>query len=263
VPRRLSETDDGPNTDEESLGPDPIRVLVADDDPLARKMICDQLTADGVPIVGQASDGDEAVELALELRPDVVVMDLVMPGCDGITATQRIAVQAPEVQVVILSVSEDNEAVMLALRSGAVGFLTKGIEMDALLRVVRGVHRGEAALDRSTTRRLIQEFRAMATRTEGMIVGTQAAGSQLTRREQQILGLLAAGLTTEGISAELKLAVETVRTHIKGILRKLHVHSRQEAIEIARARGAVAPPNPGGFGSALGGSRGRHYVSGA
>jgi two-component system NarL family response regulator len=263
VAKRLTEADNGPNADPGSLGGNSIRVLVADDDPLARQMICEQLAADGVRVVGQAGDGDQAVEMALELRPDLVVMDLLMPGCDGITATQRIAVQAPEVQVVILSVSEDDEAVMMALRSGAVGFLHKGIEMDALLRVVRGVHRGEAALDRSTTRRLIQEFRAMATRTEAMVVGTQAAGSQLTRREQQILGLLAAGLTTEGISTELKLAVETVRTHIKGILRKLQVHSRQEAIEIARARGAVAPPNPGGFGSALGATRRGHYVSGA
>lgn len=228
-----------------------IRVLVADDDPLARRAIVDQLSVEDVRVVGQARGTNEAVALALELRPDIVVMDLLMPGSDGIVGTQRIVGQAPEVQVIILSLSNDDDAAMLALRSGAVGFVRKGIEMDALLRIVRGVHRGEAALDRAVTRRLIQEFRAVTTREDATIVRTQTAGSQLSRREQQILGLLVVGLTTEGIAAELGLAVETVRTHIKRILHKLHVHSRQEAIELARSCGALGP-SPSTVGSILG-----------
>jgi DNA-binding NarL/FixJ family response regulator len=219
-----------------------IRVLVADDDALARRMVCDRLGTADVQIVGEARDGEEAVAMTLDLAPDIVVMDLLMPGCDGITATRRIASQAPDIRVVILSVSTDPEAVLLALKSGAVGFLDKGIEMDALLRTVRGVSRGEAALDRLTTLTLIREFRAVSVRAEGRRArGTQSAGSTLSSREQEILELLADHFTTDGISEELGLAVETVRTHIKAILRKLRVHSRSEAIAVARSRGILVP----------------------
>jgi DNA-binding NarL/FixJ family response regulator len=222
-----------------------IRVIVADDDSLARRIISDRLAAEDIEIVAQVRNGDEAVEQALELRPDVVVMDLLMPRSDGITATRRIAAQAPDIQVVLLSVSSDEQVVLLALRSGAAGFLDKRLELDALARVVRGVHRGEAALDRATTRVLIREFRAMAMRTEA-----KAAGSQLSLRERQVLELIAAGHSTEEISAELGLAIETVRTHVKAILRKLHVHSRQEAVATARKRGLLVPSFHGMPGAA-------------
>jgi DNA-binding NarL/FixJ family response regulator len=219
-----------------------IRVLVADDDALARRMVCDRLGTADVQVVGEARNGEEAVAMVLDLAPDIVVMDLLMPGCDGITATRRIASQAPEIRVVILSVSTDPEAVLLALKSGAIGFLDKGIEMDALLRTVRGVYRGEAALDRLTTLTLIREFRAVSVRAEGRRArGTQSAGSTLSSREQEILELLADHFTTDAISEELGLAVETVRTHIKAILRKLRVHSRAEAIAVARRRGILIP----------------------
>ncbi|HUE25386.1 MAG TPA: response regulator transcription factor [Solirubrobacteraceae bacterium] len=215
---------------------EPIRVIVADDDSLARRIISDRLSDADIEIIAQVKNGEEAVEQALALHPDVIVMDLLMPRSDGITATRRIAAQAPDVQVVLLSVSSDEQVVMLALRSGAAGFLDKRLELDALARVVRGVSRGEAALDRTTTRQLIREFRAMAMRTEA-----KAAGSQLSGRERQVLELIAAGHSTEDISAELGLAVETVRTHVKAILRKLHVHSRQEAVAAARKRGLLVP----------------------
>jgi DNA-binding NarL/FixJ family response regulator len=205
-------------------------------------MICDRLATDDVQIIGEARDGDEAVARALELAPDIVVMDLLMPGCDGIAATRRIATEAPAIRVIILSVSTDPEAIMLALRSGAIGFLDKGIEMDALLRTVRGVSRGEAALDRFATLALIQEYRAASGRTEGRgIRGSQSAGSMLSAREQEILELLAEDHSTEAISEELHLAVETVRTHVKASLRKLRVHSRGEAIAVARSQGILTP----------------------
>ncbi len=236
-----SEGEDKPGT----RSAEPIRVIVADDDPLARRIITDRLAADDIEIVAQVKDGEEAVERALELRPDVVVMDLLMPRSDGITATRRIAAEAPEVQVVLLSVSSDDQVVLLALRSGAAGFLDKRLDLDAFARVVRGVHRGEAALDRSTTRFLIKEFRAMALRTE-----TKSGGSELSSRERQVLELIAAGHATEDISAELGLALETVRTHIKAILRKLHVHSRREAIAVAQKRGLLVPSLEGMTGLA-------------
>lgn len=224
----------------EQRAADSIQVLVADDDALARRMVCDRIATADVQIIGEARNGEEAVAMALELAPDIVVMDLLMPGCDGIAATRRITSEAPDVKVVILSVSTDPDAVLLALKSGAVGFLDKGIEMDALLRTVRGVYRGEAALNRLTTRTLIQEFRAVSVRAEERRGrGTQSAGSALSSREQEILELLGAEFSTEAISAELGLAVETVRTHIKAILRKLRVHSRAEALAVARRRGIL------------------------
>ena len=222
--------------------PTELRVLVADDDPLARRLVREQLTtAEDVSVIGEARDGVEAVRMARDLAPDLVVMDLQMPGCDGIAAAEQITAEAPWVNVVILSVAGDEELVLLALRSGAVGFLDKGIEMEALIRAVHGVGRGEAAIDRTMTRRLIAEFRSITAKAAMRSASrTQASGSELSPREKQILVLLAEGLSTEAMSSELGLAIETVRTHIKSILRKLRVHSRQEAVEVARSTRGVA-----------------------
>lgn len=218
-----------------------VRVLVADDDPFVRRMVCDRLATDDVQVVGQARNGEEAVALALDLMPDIVIMDLLMPLCDGIAATRRIGEQAPQIRVVILSVSDDKDAVLLALKAGAIGFLDKGIEMEALLRVVRGVYRGEAALDRLCTRALIHEFRALAARVEFTgAKATQSAGSSLSQRESEVLELLAAEHGTEVISAELGVTPATVRTHVKSVLRKLRVHSRQEAIAEAQRQGLLS-----------------------
>jgi DNA-binding NarL/FixJ family response regulator len=152
--------------DHRERAPGEIRVVVADDDPRARRTVSDRLATADVRVVGQARTGDEAVAMALDLAPDIIVMDLLMRGRDGIAATRRIAAEAADVKVVILSINTDPEAVLLALRAGAVGFLDKGIDMDALLRTVRGVYRGEAALDRLTTRTLVGEFQAMSMRAQ-------------------------------------------------------------------------------------------------
>jgi DNA-binding NarL/FixJ family response regulator len=176
-------------------------------------------------------------------------MDLLMPRCDGITATRRITEAAPEIHVVVLSVSNDEQVVLLALRSGAAGFLDKRLELDALARVIRGVYNGEAALDRATTRLLIKEFRAVSMRTEA-----KTPGSQLSVRERQVLELIAAGYATEEISDELGLVAETVRTHVKAILRKLHVHSRQDAVAAGRKRGLLVPSHLSICGPGVGSS---------
>jgi DNA-binding NarL/FixJ family response regulator len=222
----------------EDAGAGTIRVLIAEDDPLARRMLCEQLDCEDVTLVGQARDGEEAVAMALELRPDVAVVDLTMPRCDGITAAARIAQREPDIRIVILSAAgDDQEAGLLALRAGAIGFLDKEIDPGALLRVVRGVERGEAAVNRIMTRRLISEFRIMCAKAEAKsATRTQAACSDLSDRELQVLRLLAQGLSTGAMSEELGLTVETVRTHVKSVLRKLRVHSRQEAIELFRRR---------------------------
>jgi DNA-binding NarL/FixJ family response regulator len=215
-----------------------LRVLIADGDPLTLRLLSDRLAGDGLKIVGTALDGETAIADVLALRPDLVVMDVALPGCGGIVATERIRAEAPEVQVVLLSVGNDPELVMTALRAGAVGFLEKRIELAALARAVRGIGRGEAAIDRRMTRRLIDEFRTTSSSRLSRSP-TQSAGATLRTRELEVLALLAAGKPTEEIADELGLAVETVRSHVKSILRKLRVHSRSEAVALGRRRGLL------------------------
>ena len=219
-----------------------LRVLIADGDPLALRLLSERLAGDEVTIVGTALDGETAVAEALSLRPDLVVMDVTLPRCNGIVATERIRAEAPEVQVVLLSVRDDPELVMTALRAGAVGFLEKRIDLAALARAVRGIGRGEAAIDRRMTRRLIDEFRATSSLPR-TFAPTQSAGAVLRPRELEVLTLLAAGKPTEEIADDLGLAVETVRSHVKSILRKLRVHSRSEAVALGQRRGLVGGSN--------------------
>jgi DNA-binding NarL/FixJ family response regulator len=228
--------------------PPPLRVLVADDDPMTRRMVCDELEGAGIEVVGQARNGDEAYQLGVELRPDLVLMDVVMPGTDGIAATKRLIEDAPGTAVIILSVADDDDLGMLAMHVGAVGFLTKDIDVAVLPRVLRGVSSGEAAIKRTLTRKLIGNLQA--TPTGG--IGMRPVRSPLTGREWEILDLLCASYTTEGISVELGLSTETVRSHVKSIFRKLHVHSRQEAIEAAkRLRQPETVPALGGIAESL------------
>ena len=234
---------DAASKDEQSL-----RVLVADDDPMTRRMVCDELLGEGIEVVGQARTGDEAYELGRELRPDVVLMDVVMPGMDGIAATKRLMEEFPEMSVIILSVADDDDLGMLAMHVGAVGFLTKDIDVAVLPRILRGVRSGEAAIKRTLTRKLIGNLQSAPTGGIGM----RPVRSPLTSREWEILDLLCASYTTEGISVELGLSTETVRSHVKSIFRKLHVHSRQEAIEAAkRLRQPETVPALGGIAEAL------------
>ncbi len=208
----------------------PLRVLIADDDPMTRRMIGDVLRRAGIDVAGEARDGEEACEHATELEPDLVLMDVVMPGVDGIAATRRLTVSAPQVGVIMLSVSEDDDLGLLSLQAGAIGFLTKDIDITVLPRVLHGVSAGEAAVDRRLTRRLIQSLQV--TPVGG--IGMRPVRSPLTAREWEILDLLCSDYTTEGMSHELDLSTETVRSHVKSIFRKLAVHSRREAVEAAQ-----------------------------
>ena len=136
-----------------------MRVLVADDDPLARRMITNALRNAGMIVVAEARDGREAVELGVYYRPDVIVMDMVMPLLDGILATRRIRSVVPDQIVVVLSGVDEDEAGLLALRAGAAGFISKDVDIDALPRTLTAVHAGEAAISRTMTRSLIEAFR--------------------------------------------------------------------------------------------------------
>jgi NarL family two-component system response regulator LiaR len=205
-----------------------LRVIIADDDPFARRVIKGALQAAGLIVVAEAKDGNEAVELAVYYRPDVVVMDVVMPGVDGILATRRILKQVPDQLVVVLTGSSEDELGLLALEAGAVGFLSKDADIDALPRALDGVRRGEGAISREMTRRLMDRFRG-----PGRSSGLRPIKSPLTPREWEVIDLLKPGQSTDQVADTLVLSPETVRSHVKNIMRKLEVHSRADAIAAA------------------------------
>jgi len=216
-----------------------LRAVIADDDPFARRVVRDVLERAGVIVVAEARDGRQAVELTLHHLPDVVVMDLVMPGFDGIMATREIRRQLPEQLVVVLTGagSDDDDLGLLTLRAGAAGFLSKDLEIEALPRALEGLRRGEAAISRELTLSLIERLRE----TPGGTSGMRPVKSPLTAREWEVIDLLKDAKTTDQMADELVLSPETVRSHVKNILRKLKVSSRQEAVALADEMRKGAP----------------------
>ena len=217
-----------------------LRAVIADDDPFARRVIKDVLTESGVLVVAETRDGREAVELALHCRPDVVIMDVVMPGLDGIMATRQILKIVPDQLVIVLTGAddEDDQLGLLALRAGAAGFLSKDVDIDALPRALDGVRVGEAAISRRLTKRVIEQLRS----APGGSYGMRPVKSPLTAREWEVIDLIKATRSTDEIAGELVLSTETVRSHVKNILRKLKVRSRQEAVAVAdRMRNTAQP----------------------
>jgi len=224
-----------------------LRAVIADDDPFARKLVTDVLEHAGVIVVAEARDGQQAVELTLRHRPDVVVMDVVMPGLDGVMATRRIRRELPEQLVIVLTGagSEDDELALLALLAGAAGFLSKDLEIDGLPRAIEGLRRGQAAISRKLTLSLIERLRETPSGSSGL----RPIKSPLTAREWEVIDLLKESKTTDQIADELVLSPETVRSHVKNILRKLKVRSRQEAVIVAdEMRTGTLPTTPAGSG---------------
>ena len=220
-----------------------LRAVIADDDPFARRVIKDVLERAGVIVIAEARDGRQAVELTLHYRPDVVVMDVVMPGFDGIMATRQIRRQLPEQLVIVLTGagSDDDELGLQALRAGASGFLSKDLEIEALPRALEGLRQGQAAISRKMTLALIERLREAPSGSSGM----RPVKSPLTAREWEVIDLLKESKTTDQIADELVLSPETIRSHVKNILRKLEVRSRQEAVAVADEMRNAAPPIEG------------------
>jgi DNA-binding NarL/FixJ family response regulator len=207
----------------------PLRVIVADDDPLARRMLRDVLQVAGITVIAEAGGGREAVELTTYYRPDVVVMDLIMPGMDGLAAMSEITRAVPETRVVMLTSSDDDEVGLMTLRAGASGFLCKSMGIDALPRALHCARNGEAVITRRLTMRLIEDLRLVRQDSAGM----RPIQSKLTSREWEVLDLLCQDLSTDEIADRLVVSVETVRSHVKNVLRKLEVRSRREAVAVA------------------------------
>lgn len=209
---------------------EPTRVLIADDHPMFRdglKVALD--TDDEVMVVGEAATGAEAVELASRLQPDVVLMDVSMPGLNGIEATRRIVGESPHIGVVMLTMFDEDENVFQAMRAGARGYLLKGADQAAILRAVTAVARGEAIFGRALATRLIGYFATGA--------GAATPFTGLTDREREVLELIAQGHNNSVIARHLVISPKTVRNHVSNIFAKLQVGDRAQAIVRAREAG--------------------------
>ena len=213
----------------------PERLLLVDDHPLTRSALSALLGQHGFDVAGEASDGAEAIVCAEELQPDLILLDLSMPGLDGLTALPRLREAAPACEVVVLTASGTEDNLLAAIRGGAAGYLLKSEPPARIVEFLRGVAQGEAALSGAVARRLLEQVRAGGGRNGGVPDSIAAA---LSARELEVLLLLDDHLGTDEIAKRLFISEHTVRSHVKSLLRKLGVSSRREALEaLATARG--------------------------
>ena len=210
----------------------PIRVLVADDQTLVREGLVTLLgLIPGIEVAGVARDGDEAVDLAARLRPDVVLMDLRMPRLDGVEATRRLTAAGPTPRVVVLTTYADDESIFAALQAGALGYLTKDSGAGDIARAVRTVHAGQALLEPAVQRRLIESLRERPPAPAAP--PPPPAPDDLTPREVEVLGLIAQGLTNGDIARRLFVSEATVKTHVNNIFSKAGLRDRAQAVRYA------------------------------
>jgi len=218
-----------------------IRVLLADDQDIIRTGLTIILNHQpDIEVVGQAADGLEAVEAAKRLQPDVILMDIKMPHLNGIQATRQIVAALPKIQIIILTTYDNDDWVFDGIRAGAIGYLLKDTARDNLAEAVRGALRGESQIDPAVARKVLHEFQQIATRRAAppQPVDDEQL-EQLTDREEDILKLLATGLSNKDIAQQLFLSERTVKNHISAILTKLHANDRTSAVLTALKRGLV------------------------
>jgi DNA-binding NarL/FixJ family response regulator len=213
-----------------------MQILIADDHALFRESLRSLLEARDMKIVGEAENGRQAVELAWEHKPDVVLMDLMMPEMDGLEATKHLAAELPEIKVVILTASDDDSNLFEAIKAGAKGYLLKDLQSDEFFALLDGVDRGEPALTPVLARKLLDEF-ARAKGTESY------SPDALTDREQEVLELMVKGVTTNRkLAGTLGISENTVKFHVRNILDKLHLHNRAQVVAYALRNRLVEPP---------------------
>ena len=210
------------------------RILIVDDHPLTRDALASLLTQQGFDVVGDAASGEEAIVAARGSQPDLVLLDLTMPGMDGLTALPRIREEAPDCEVVVLTASDAEENLLGAIRAGAAGYLLKTESPEQITTFLRGVARGEAALSGGVAKRLLDRVR-VGGRLDGI---PEVITRTLSAREVEVLLLLDEHLGTDEIAQRLFISEHTVRSHVKSLLKKLGVSSRREALKrLETARG--------------------------
>jgi two-component system, NarL family, response regulator LiaR len=213
-----------------------IRVVIADDHPIVRQGLTVTINAQqDMRVVGEASNGDEAVQRIRELRPDVTVMDLKMPVRDGLSAIKEVTETVPGARILVLTSFSDDDNVFAAIKAGAVGFLLKDSPPESLLDAVRAIHRGEGALHTSIARKLMQEIKRPPEPVK--------SNAPLTPREHEVLSYIAQGLSNREIADKMSVSIRTVTTHVGSILEKLHLANRTRAALYAVEQGLVAKPD--------------------
>ena len=214
----------------------PIRVLLADDHVLFREGLAGIISSQpDMEVVGEADDGLEAIVKAEQLKPDLILMDIQMPGCDGLEATRSIKKMLPDTIIVVLTVRDEEEKLFEAIKNGAQGYLLKSIRAREMLEMLRGALRGEAAISPHLAGRMLEEFRRMSRQ-----VPTDTGELlDLTPREQEVLSQVALGKADKEIAGELSISVHTVKSHLRNLLAKLQVSSRREAARLAKKQGLL------------------------
>lgn len=213
-----------------------MRILVADDHALFRDGIVSLLEAAGFEVIGQVGDGQAAVEAAQRLRPDLVLLDITMPKMSGLEALRRIKEVLPETQAVMLTVSDDDDDLVEAIKSGAHGYLLKNLNADEFFEMLDGLQRGEAAMTRQTASRLMKKINVFTNSPAEPAPG-------LTQRELQVLEWVAEGLSNKAIAQALSISENTVKYHLRNVLQKLGVQNRTQAVSRAISSGLLKPPD--------------------
>jgi DNA-binding NarL/FixJ family response regulator len=215
----------------------PLRVMLVDDHALVRSAVRQALTAaPDIEVVGEASSAEDALLLAPELRPDVLLLDINLPGSDGLRVLRELRPRLPETRIVMLTVSTQRRDLLEAIREGAAGFLTKDLSPEALLRTVRGIRRGDLPMSRAMAADVIRSLASRQPAAASVPGGEDVLGS-LSAREREVLRHLAAGLTDREIGGQLGISPRTVETHVGSILHKLNVRNRAEAARRYREGG--------------------------
>ncbi len=218
-----------------------MKIVIADDHALFRDSLRSLLAARDLEVIGEAKNGKEAIELAWKLKPDVILMDLMMPEMDGLEATKRLAAELPDVKVIVLTASDDEANLFEAIKAGAKGYLLKDLEADRFFSLLEGVAQGEPALTPSLARKLLDEFARPkpAAREE-------YDPDALTEREQEVLELMVDGITSNRrLASELGVSENTVKFHVRNILDKLHLHNRAQVVAYALKHRLVEPSPEG------------------
>ncbi len=213
--------------------PEQIRVIIADDHTIFRSGLNMLLSSESdINVIGEAEDGQSAIQLAKELNPDVILMDIGMPELNGIEATERIKLESPDINILVLTMHRSDEYFFKMLEAGASGYILKGAETSELINAVRSVAKGEVFLYPSMAGRLVKEYLSQS-------ASSKISSAKLTKREREILQLIAEGFTNKEIAKKLVLSPSTVHSHRTNLLHKLNLNSRHELVQYAREHGLM------------------------